>query len=66
MTNFDYIKLLTPEEFTAWVYDFWLGREQYKYNNSWDALVEFLKAPLTLNTSDHWDAIRERLMKYGG
>lgn len=42
LTNLEWIKTLTPEEFTTWYYDFW-DKEQYKYNSSRDALEWWLQ-----------------------
>lgn len=41
-TNFNWIKTLTPEEFTKWYYDFW-DKEQNRYSSSRDALEWWLQ-----------------------
>lgn len=43
MTNFEWLKTLTEEEFTDWLYDEWLHHLQYVWSSSRGGLIIWLQ-----------------------
>ena len=43
MTNFEWLKTLTEEEFVDWLYNDWLDRLQYLWSSSRGGLIVWLK-----------------------
>ena len=52
MTNFEWLKTLTEEEFVDWLYNDWLDRLQYLWSSSRGGLIIWLKDRKTENSSE--------------
>lgn len=52
MTNLEWIRTLSEEEFADWLYDEWLHHLQYRWSSSRGGLIIWLKDRKTENSSE--------------
>ena len=52
MTNLEWIRTLSEEEFADWLYDEWLHHLQYRWSSSRGGLIIWLKDHKTENSSE--------------